>query len=401
MGFLSGPLTFECFRIIDSETRQFGPEHVEILERFAVGQIETASLEEAQVGFLAGEHLFDHDFSLEKNVIADALHCAVRIDVNQIPSAVRKAWLQMEVAATLADAPEGRLTKAQRQQAKEAVEARCEEEARSGRFRRMQQLPVLWDAQHDLIYFGCSSSTASEHCADLFGRAFELELGRLTAGRRAQEWAAEAKRRKALEEIQPAPFHADAPVSEIAWCNNESGNFDFLGNEFLLWLWWRWETQSDTLELPDGSEVTGMLTRTLRLECPRGESGKETITAEAPTSLPEAALAIRSGKLPRKVGLSMVRHGEQYEAVLQPETFSVSGAKIYSEGEGEADGRGILEDRIESLRGLHETLTLMFHAFCEQRVGKSWHKDLEPMQRWLKASAAPRRKSAGSGPVKE
>ena len=60
-------------------------------------------------------------------------------------------------------------------------------------------------------------------------------------------------------------------------------------------------------QLSDGSEVTGMFARTLALECPQGESGKGTITAEDPTQLPEAAQAIRSGKLPRKAGLILVR----------------------------------------------------------------------------------------------
>ena len=160
----------------------------------------------------------------------------------------------------------------------------------------------------------------------------------------AQEWAAEAKRRKALEEVIPAAFRPGDARAEIAWWNHESGNFDFLGNEFLLWLWWRWETQSDTIALPDDSEVTGMFARTLSLQCPRDESGKETITAESPVRLPEAAQAIRTGKLPRKAGLILVRHGEQYELTLQAETFTISGAKIRTEdGEEAAEGQGILE----------------------------------------------------------
>ena len=73
---------------------------------------------------------------------------------------------------------------------------------------------------------------------------------------------------------------------------------------------------------------------------PAGRVGQETITSEAPSRLPEAAKAIRSGKLPRKSGMTLVRHGEQYDLVLQPETFSVSGAKIQTEEASE--GRGTL-----------------------------------------------------------
>lgn len=105
--------------------------------------------------------------------------------------------------------------------------------------------------------------------------------------------------------------------------------------------------------------------------------------------MPEAAQAIRSGKLPRKAGLILVRHGEQYELTLQAETFAVSGAKIQIDED--AEGRGILEDRIEGLRGLKETLNLLFQAFCERRIGKSWSGDLEQMQGWLKTKPRARR----------
>jgi hypothetical protein len=395
MGFLSGPITFECFRTGDSAPDLFGAEHVETLERFAIGQTEASSPDEAAVGFLGGGHLLDLGFDLEKNIIADALHCAVRIDSNPIPAAVRKAWLQMELATIAPDTPSGRPTKIQRQEAKEAVAARCEEEARSGRFRRMQQFPVLWDARNGLLFFGGSSAAASDLCSDLFVRAFDLDLERLSAGKRAQEWATVAKRRKALEEAVPSVFRGNGPAAGIAWHDQEAGNLDFLGNEFLLWLWWYWETQSDTLALPDGSEVTGMLARTLSLQCPLAESGKETITAESPVRLPEAAQAIRSGKLPRRSGMVLVRQGEQYDLVLQAETFSVSGAKIQTpEQEDTAKGHGIQEDRIESFRALQETLDLLFRAFCERRIGKSWAGELEKIRHWLKSDVTKAKKPA-------
>ncbi len=389
MGFLSGPLSFQCFQIEGDAKRQFALSDIKVLEKFAISEI-VVTAEQPGIGFLAGEHLLDLSFSLEKNVIGDVLHCGMRIDTHQIPAAVRKAWQQLELAALTADNPGSRPTKVQRQEAREAVEARCEDEIRSGRFLRMQQFPVLWDAGNGILYFGGSSSTAADLCCDLFSRAFGLELQPMTASRRARDWAAEAKRRKTLDQAIPSVFHTSNTTAEISWWNQQEGNWDFLGNEFLLWLWWRWETVSDTIALPDQSEVTGMFARTLSLQCPRDESGKETITADGPTALPEAMQAIRSGKLPRKAGMTIVRHGEQYDLTIQPETFMVSGAKIHVEDT--SAGRGALEDRIESVRSLHETVDLLFRAFCEQRVGKNWSGELEQIRRWLK-SDGPRRKN--------
>ena len=68
-----------------------------------------------------------------------------------------------------------------------------------------------------------------------------------------------------------------------------------------------------------------MLARTLTLECPRGQTGSESITSDGPTRLPEARRAIQAGKLPRKAGLTLVRHEQQYELTLQAETLAVGG----------------------------------------------------------------------------
>ena len=195
----------------------------------------------------------------------------------------------------------------------------------------------------------------------------------LTSTRLATEWAAEARRRKALGDAAPSRFLAGGQGPVIQWWNGQTGNVDFLGNEFLLWLWWHWETESDTIDLSDGSEVAGMFARTLSLQCPRGESGKGTISSDNPTSLPEAMQAIRTGKLPRKAGLTLVRHGQQYELTLQAETFAVSGARIRIEEK--VEGRSMVEERIEGLRGLQETLELLFQAFCNVRIGKRWQEN--------------------------
>ena len=122
--------------------------------------------------------------------------------------------------------------------------------------------------------------------------------------------------------------------------------------------------------------------KTLRLECPRGESGKDTLTHESPVQLPEAHQAVLSGKLPRKAGLILSRCGEQYDFVLQAETISINGAKLENE---ESGGRGPLENRIQSIRHFSETIDLLFGAFYERRLGKSWSRELEQIRNWLQA----------------
>ncbi len=391
MPFLSGSLGFERFSVSGFEHEQFGEAQLEQLEKAACAKFQTSSTETTHVGFLGGEHLFDQVFDLGKNVINDAMHCSIRIDTNQVPAAIKKAWMQMELAARAKDTSTGRPTKAHRQEAKEAVEQRCEVEAATGKYRKMQQFPVLWDIKQSLLYFGGSGATAGSHCADLFERTFEIELSRVTAGSVALQWAQSVDKLSDVEDLTPAAFAPDQAYSDVAWANVDSRKPDFLGNEFLLWLWWTLENVSDSITLPDESEVTVMLTKTLTLECPLGEHGKETISHESPVKLVEALQAIRSGKLPRKSGMTLVRFGQQYDLVLQAESFAISGAKIHVDENDEAHE---LDDRIDAIRSLNETVDLLFHAFCSRRVSREWANDQDGIRKWLSGAEQRRKKPA-------
>ncbi len=384
MGFLSGSLTYERYWITTDPTGDLGDDHLTILDEHQIGAVPSESAEQPQVGFIGGSHLLDTQFDFAKNIFGDAMHFGIRIDTNQIPSAIRNAWLQIELAALSAENASGRPTKKQRQEAKESVEARCQEEAATGKYRRMQQVPVLWDAADATIYLGGTSPSANELCVNLLERAFGLELERVTSSKLAKAFAEETKQLDSLYQLSPAPFLPDSPCV-VHWWNGMAENYDYLGNEFLLWLWCQVETKSDTIKLKDDSSVSAMFARTLTLDCPLGESGKESISADSPIVLPEAALAIRSGKLPRKCGLTLVRHDEQYDLALQAEAFTVGSGKITHIGGKEESSDNPELDRIARLREMTSTIDLLFHEFCDRRIGKNWRAELKKMQEWLSA----------------
>ena len=392
MGFLSGSTTFQRYWITGDPTPALGPEHLDTLERYAIGQFETESPEQPDVGFIAGDHLLDTHFELAKNVIGSALHFGIRIDTNKIPAAIRNAWYQMELLPLTADTPNKRPSKGQREEAKSAVESRCREGARSGKYRRLAQVPMLWDTEGGILYVGSSSEGANALCIDLLERAFELELDQITSGKLADSLADNAKERKLLGDMTPSQFHAQGASPGISWWNGQSGNYDYLGNEFLLWLWWYWETQSDTLQLPDESEVAGMFSRTLNLECPLGETGKETITSLSPTRLPEAMLGIRSGKLPRKAGLTLARYGQQYDLTIHAETLSIQGARIRL-GE-DSDSENHRQDHLGGIFDLSDTIDQLFGLFFERRLSPAWSKELKSIRNWIQATSRAQRKPA-------
>ena len=390
MPLLRGNLGFQRFSVTGFEADKFGEEHIEILSKHAAGRFQTASEENVSVGFLGGEHLFDQDFDQSKNLINNAVHFSARFDTNQIPAAYRAAWLQMELAGIAKDSEDGVVTKSQRKEAKEAVEQRCETEAATGKYRKMQSFPMLWDYEHEILYFGGSVGTAGRHCIDLVERAFGVELRHWSAGSLAEQWAIDNDLYAEVDDLQPVSFVSTKSPGSHKWANEHSQAPDFLGNEFLMWLWWTLENQSDTITLVDESEVTVMLAKALSLECPLGESGKETISAESPVKLPEAMQAIQSGKLPRKAGMTIIREDRQFDLVLQAESFGISAAKIHLDDDEDFDD----DDRIDAIRQLSETTDLMFDTFLHRRTGEDWKKDHKQIRKWLNSSDPIVRKAA-------
>ena len=391
MGFLSGSVSFDRFRITADPTDAFGEKHLKALEKFRAGNKTSNLYETPSVGFTGGSHLLDTQFDFEKNVIEEAMHFGIRIDSCQVPSPIKRAWMKMELVGIMADREGGRPTKVQREQAKEAVEARCIAEAEKGNYLRMSETPVLWDAATETIYLGSTSEKTNDACLSLLNRAFGLEFQNVSSGTLASEWSDATEQTAMLYKASPTAFHPDVEASMV-WWNGMSENYDYLGNEFLLWLWWQWETQSDKIELGDGSLVEGMFARTLSLDCPQGEHGKESISSLSPVALPEAAMAIRMGKMPRRAGLTLVRNDLQFDLTLQCERFSFGSAKITPMGDGtELKERG---DRIENVRQLAETVDLLFEAFCEKRIGSPWKAELKQLTTWLQKETPTKRQKA-------
>ena len=148
MGFLTGTVTFERFRIEEDPTGAFGESHIKKLEKNRIGAFETNLFEQPDVGFIGGAHLLDADFSIEKNIIGEAMHFGIRVDSVAVPSSIKNAWMQIELAPFLVDNPGGKPSKAQKQEAKDAVDAKCAAEADQGNFKRMAETSVLLSLIH-------------------------------------------------------------------------------------------------------------------------------------------------------------------------------------------------------------------------------------------------------------
>jgi hypothetical protein len=382
MGFLNGRVTFARFHVSGRRPGQFGPDHLERLAGHQIGKQKVSSADGVEVGWIAGDHILDTNFDLAKNIINDTLQFAMRIDAQKIPSDLLRAYTQVELEGVAKGNPSGHVSARQRREARANARERLEQEAKDGRYLRRKAVPVLWDSASNELFVGTTSFTAFDRLLELFQHTFDRKLEPLNAGAQAFRMAEARQQTRGVDDANPANFVPGVTPPEIAWMPEE-GSRDFFGNEFLLWLWYILDAVSDSIELVDKSEVVAMVARTLALECPRGQTGRESIQSDGPTRLPEARRAIQAGKLPRKAGLTLVRHDKQYELTLHAESLAVSSAKLPApEGEEE---RARAEERVTIFRELVETLDLLYDVFCRVRTGGDWNKELGKIQRWLQS----------------
>ena len=384
MGFFAGRVTCVRFRVSGAPVRTFGEPHLEKLAAHMIGRQRVASGDGSSVGWLAGDHILDTKFELAKNIVNDALHFALRTDEQKVPADLLRAYTQIELEGLAAQNPSGIPSSRQKRQARLNAKERLDNESRDGRYLRRKAFPVLWDAPSGELLAGTTSVTAIDRLVTLFKETFDRKLEMLGAGRHAFSLMEPGDLSRRVDDAQPAAF-VSGNSEEIAWTPDEA-NRDFLGNEYLLWLWHHLENESDEITLSDGSEVAVMIARTLQLECPRGQTGKESISSDGPAKLPEALRAIQAGKLPRKMGLTLVRHDASYELTLQAESLAIGSARLPAP-EGE-DDRARLEERVTQLRHLLETLDLIYQAFLRRRLGDGWSKELAHIRKWLRAERA-------------
>jgi hypothetical protein len=387
MSFFSGRVTFARFRVAGRARSEFGTEHLERLAAHAIGKQRIASGDGIEAGWLAGDHILDTNFDLAKNIVDDTLQFALRVDSQNIPNDLLRAYTQVELEAVAAANPSGRASARQKCVARADARERLEREAGDGRFLRRKAYPVLWDSQSKELFVGTTAVTVLDRLHTLFRQTFDVTFERLGAGARAFQLAELRQQVRSVDDAALSAFIPGVTPAVVAWMPDEA-NRDFLGNEFLLWLWYVLDEESDSIELSDGSEVAVMFARTLTLECPRGETGRQSLTSDGPAHLPEARRAAQAGKLPRKAGLTLVRHDRQYELTLQAESLAVTGAKLPApEGDEE---RARIEERVSLFRHMIETLDLLYDAFCHRRLGKSWPKDLAKIQKWIQHDAGAR-----------
>lgn len=385
MSFPSGSVSFRRFAVIGKSPDVPEQTLIDKLSEHALRPSELGVPEDIEYGWNGGHHIFDANFSFEHNVYADALHFALRVDTNKVPGELKKAYQIMEEEAVAATNPSGFISKNQKRDAKETVRAKLEDELRSGKHRKSKLTPILWDIPSQLLYCSAGNSTF-EKLAEIFERSFDLQLQPITAGSLALAVLEKKGRRRDYEDLRPTRFvpgpNGEGEYPEYPWVLKGPEPKDFLGNEFLLWLWHEADHRSGTIAAEAAKEVTLFIDRSLDLDCAYGQTGRDSLRGDGPSRMPEARDALRSGKIPRKAGLVLDAFKQQYALTLSAEGLSVGSAKLPQVEDAESP-RVLFEERITLIRDLCKALDGLFESFLKSRASSGWEGQVSGMRKWI------------------
>jgi len=387
MGFSSGSISFRRFAVVGESPDNIDQALLDKLSEHALRPSDIGLPEEIEYGWSGGRHILDGEFSFENNVFADALHFALRIDTNKVPGDLKKAYQLMEEEAVAKTNPSGFISKNQKRDVKETIRAKLDDELRTGRFRRSKLVPILWDLPSQTLY--CNASAASaEKLMEIFERTFGLTLLPISAGVLALRILEPKHRRRDYEDLRPTRFahgpEGEGQKPEYPWVAKGAEPKDFLGNEFLTWLWHEADERTGSIETEAG-EATIFFDRALDLDCAYGQTGRDSLRGDGASRMPEAMDGLRSGKVPRKAGLLLDANNLQYSLTLSAESFAFGSLKL-PEVEDAENPRVLLEERVAMLRDFCRSFDAMFASFLKTRASSSWDGQAGAIRKWIQHS---------------
>ncbi|HEX4056190.1 MAG TPA: hypothetical protein VHX86_18170 [Tepidisphaeraceae bacterium] len=378
------------FAVVGDQPKSIEQSLLDTLSEYALVPTDDGVPPEVEYGWCGGRHILDNRFDFERNVFNDAVSFALRVDTSRVPAELRQAYKMMEEDAVAASNPSGFISRKQKSAVKETLARKLDGELRSGKFRRSRLTPILWDFPTATIYSPASGPTA-EKLMELFQRSVGLELHPLSAGSIGLKKLESRAHRRDYEDLRPTRFvlgdGGEGQYPEYPWTAKGPQPKDFLGNEFLLWLWHEADQRDGTIET-DSGDAAIFIDKLLDLDCAYGITGRDSLHGDGASRMPEARDALRTGKLPRKAGLILDFSNQQFNFTFNAESFSVTSAKLPNVEEADTP-RTLFEERVALMRDLWKGIDSLFAAFLKRRCSTAWESQTTAIRKWILQSPKP------------
>lgn|SRR5690554_5465226 len=161
----------------------------------------------------------------------------------------------------------------------------------------------------------------------------------------------------------------------------EVANKQFLGTEFLLWLWYRVENEENIFTVRENQfEVS--FDDQIMLEVQLAESEQTRLKGGAPAHSPEAYKAIQHGKRISRARMRLAHAEREWVFMIDAMSFAMSGIKIPAVLRDDEDDK--IDERIYLIQELDDTWSTIYHQFLEIRLSDRWETETKAIQTYIK-----------------
>lgn len=158
----------------------------------------------------------------------------------------------------------------------------------------------------------------------------------------------------------------------------------FLGEEFLTWLWFRWETQGGEFTLSGGRVVGVALDDFLTFAALTEDETEQTLRRGLPTRTAEARTALRQGHRLRKARLLVAEGDRQWTATLDAPSLTLGGVKLPDDAEECESEMDRTADRAANWLALHEIVQALYGMFLKERLREDYRSNgAEQQATWM------------------
>ena len=165
--------------------------------------------------------------------------------------------------------------------------------------------------------------------------------------------------------------------------------YQFLGEEFLTWLWFVIEKNQDLIKNFDQNFVALEVGNRVAFENRRKESAERVTIKGEGASLEEGILALKKGAMVTELNVVYKSAELTWQFTLKGESLNISSLSIPSTGSPESDEdiEGLVLEKIFLYDKALQLLEKLYNHFSKLRVSDSWQSKETPLiRKWIQSS---------------
>lgn len=169
---------------------------------------------------------------------------------------------------------------------------------------------------------------------------------------------------------------------------DEARQHDFLGEEFLTWLWFRLETDSGDFALGDGRSAAVALDDYLAFAPAEQDETEHTLRKGLPSRCAEARAALRHGRRVRRMKLIVAIGDREWRLTVDGPSLNLHGVRLPPDPEEAGSREELAAERAAAFVEIRDVVEDLYAHFLRERLRDDYQATAgEAQAQWRAAPA--------------